>query len=97
MQVGGHSAGIGTVPGHDGPEDFSGGGPADGDPRVGARWATADHREALGLGQWLDLSDASWPKMWLFAGLEHDLAEPGEYLVLNMGDESLLVSANRRG
>ena len=35
--------------------------------------------------------------MWLFAGLERDLAEPGEYLVLNIGDESLLVSRTDEG
>jgi len=33
-----------------------------------------------------------WPRMWLFAGLETDLQQPGEYVVLNIGEESILVS-----
>jgi phenylpropionate dioxygenase-like ring-hydroxylating dioxygenase large terminal subunit len=38
-----------------------------------------------------------WSRFWLFAGLERDVAEPGEYLVLNIGDESLLVSRDEEG
>lgn len=41
--------------------------------------------------------DDLFPRMWLFAGLERDVAEPGEYLVLNLGDESLLVSRDDNG
>ena len=41
--------------------------------------------------------DELFPHVWLFAGLERDVAEPGEYLVLNMGDESLLVSRTDDG
>ena len=48
--------------------------------------------------EWLDLEQRDlWPRMWLFAGLERDVAEPGEYLVLNVGDESLLVSRTDAG
>jgi len=48
--------------------------------------------------EWLELERRDlWPAMWLFAGLERDVAEPGEYLVLNIGDESLLVSRTDEG
>ena len=38
-----------------------------------------------------------WPRMWLFAGLASDVAEAGEYLVLNLGRESILVSCDDGG
>jgi phenylpropionate dioxygenase-like ring-hydroxylating dioxygenase large terminal subunit len=66
-------------------------GAAPGGPRpiTGERYVSAE---------WLDLERRElWPKMWLFAGLERDVAEPGEYLVLNLGDESLLVSRTDDG
>ena len=36
--------------------------------------------------------DAVWGKTWLFAGLLSDLQEPGDYLVLDVGRESVIVS-----
>ena len=33
-----------------------------------------------------------WPGSWIFAGLTIDVSEPGEYFVLNIGPESILVS-----
>lgn len=41
--------------------------------------------------------DELFPSLWLFAGLERDVAEPGEYLVMNLGDESILVSRTDEG
>lgn len=38
-----------------------------------------------------------WPHVWLFAGLACDVAEPGEYLVHNVGRESILVSCDEAG
>ena len=42
-------------------------------------------------------ADEIWPRMWLFACLERDVAEPGEYSVLDIGDESILVSRTDEG
>ncbi len=38
-----------------------------------------------------------WPRMWLFACLERDVAEPGDFAVLNVGNESILVSRSQEG
>ncbi len=58
-------------------------------PITGERYVSAE---------WLEIERRHlWPAMWLFAGLERDVAEPGEYLVLNIGDESLLVSRTQEG
>lgn len=38
-----------------------------------------------------------WPKAWLFAGLVSDLAEPGEYVVFNLGRESILLGCDDSG
>ena len=38
-----------------------------------------------------------WPGQWLFACLERDVAEPGEYVVLNIANESILVSRDDDG
>jgi phenylpropionate dioxygenase-like ring-hydroxylating dioxygenase large terminal subunit len=38
-----------------------------------------------------------WPRQWLFACLERDVAEPGEYAVFSLGDESILVSRTDAG
>jgi phenylpropionate dioxygenase-like ring-hydroxylating dioxygenase large terminal subunit len=32
-----------------------------------------------------------WTKTWLFGALERDVAEPAEYVVFNLGRESILV------
>ena len=43
--------------------------------------------------QWMEKeADALWPRMWLFACLERDLGQPGEYRVANIGDESILIT-----
>jgi len=41
--------------------------------------------------------EAVWPKAWLFACLERDLAEPGDYRVFSIGEESILVSRTDDG
>ena len=38
-----------------------------------------------------------WPKSWLFAGLASDVAEAGEYVVFNIGRESILLSCDDEG
>lgn len=38
-----------------------------------------------------------WSTCWLFAGLAADVAEPGEYLVLSVGRESILVTCDDHG
>jgi phenylpropionate dioxygenase-like ring-hydroxylating dioxygenase large terminal subunit len=38
-----------------------------------------------------------WSKTWLIAALERDVAEPGEYVVFNLGRESILVSCDDDG
>ncbi|MFN3232963.1 MAG: aromatic ring-hydroxylating oxygenase subunit alpha [Alphaproteobacteria bacterium] len=41
--------------------------------------------------------DAVFARTWLFAGLESDLNEPGDYFVFNIGRESILVSRTQTG
>lgn len=38
-----------------------------------------------------------WPKVWHFACLERDVAEPGQYVVLNLARESIVVSRTNDG
>ena len=38
-----------------------------------------------------------WPRAWLFAGLERDVAEPGRYVVFDIGDDSILISRTDDG
>ena len=38
-----------------------------------------------------------WPTVWLFACLERDVANPGDYVVFNIGNESILVSRTDDG
>ena len=38
-----------------------------------------------------------WPKLWLVAGLEQDVAEPGDYFVFNLEPESIIVSRSSNG
>lgn len=38
-----------------------------------------------------------WNKNWLFAGLLSDLQEPGDYIVLNVARESIIVSRTQNG
>ena len=38
-----------------------------------------------------------WPRVWQFACLERDVAEPGQYVVLNIARESILVSCTQDG
>ena len=41
--------------------------------------------------------DDLWPRVWHFACLERDVAEPGEYVVWNIGRESIIVSRTQTG
>jgi phenylpropionate dioxygenase-like ring-hydroxylating dioxygenase large terminal subunit len=38
-----------------------------------------------------------WTRSWLLAGLELDVAEPGDYLVFDIGRESIIVTRNEAG
>ena len=38
-----------------------------------------------------------WGRAWLFACLERDLAEPGDYRVFNIGNESILITRTDAG
>jgi phenylpropionate dioxygenase-like ring-hydroxylating dioxygenase large terminal subunit len=38
-----------------------------------------------------------WPRVWQFACLQRDVAEPGQYVVLNIGRESIVVSCTQDG
>jgi phenylpropionate dioxygenase-like ring-hydroxylating dioxygenase large terminal subunit len=38
-----------------------------------------------------------WPRLWQFACLERDVAEPGQYVVWNIGRESVIVSRGHDG
>jgi phenylpropionate dioxygenase-like ring-hydroxylating dioxygenase large terminal subunit len=38
-----------------------------------------------------------WPKVWLLAGLEQDVAEPGDYFVFDLEPESIIVSRSGNG
>lgn len=38
-----------------------------------------------------------WLQTWLFAGLEQDVSEPGDYFVFEIGQESILVSRSKDG
>lgn len=38
-----------------------------------------------------------WPSQWLFAALERDVAEPGEYVVFEIGHDSIVVSRTDEG
>lgn len=41
--------------------------------------------------------DRVWSRTWLFAGLAADLREPGEYVVFNLGRESILIGCDDTG
>jgi len=48
--------------------------------------------------EWADLEHAHlWPRVWLLAGLESDLAAPGDYLTFEIGRESVVVVRQREG
>jgi phenylpropionate dioxygenase-like ring-hydroxylating dioxygenase large terminal subunit len=42
-------------------------------------------------------ADRVWPRSWLFACLERDVADPGAYVVFNLGRESIIVSGTSGG
>jgi len=47
---------------------------------------------------WLARESAElWPKVWQFACLERDVTEPGQYVVLNIARESIVVSRTQDG
>jgi len=54
-------------------------GPITAERYVSPAWAA---REATNL----------WPRAWLFAGLEGDVAEPGQYVTFDIGRESVIVA-----
>lgn len=41
--------------------------------------------------------DELWPRLWQFACLERDVAQPGEYVVWNLGRESIVISRTQTG
>jgi phenylpropionate dioxygenase-like ring-hydroxylating dioxygenase large terminal subunit len=41
--------------------------------------------------------DAMWPKNWLFACLEQDVRETGEFVRFNLGRESIIISRGQDG
>jgi phenylpropionate dioxygenase-like ring-hydroxylating dioxygenase large terminal subunit len=41
--------------------------------------------------------DGMWTRVWLLAGLEQDLREPGDFFVFSIGPESILVTRARDG
>ena len=48
--------------------------------------------------QWLAREfDELWPHVWQFACLERDVSEPGQYVVLDIGRESIVVSCGPDG
>lgn len=48
--------------------------------------------------RWLEReAETLWPKTWLFACLERDVAEPGQYATFDIGRESILVSRTDDG
>lgn len=48
--------------------------------------------------RWLAREHATlWPSVWQFACLESDVREPGQYAVLNIGRESIIVSRTQDG
>ena len=58
--------------------------PIDADRYVSAAWLRREF-------------DELFPEQWLFAGLARDLAEPGDYFVFEIGDESILVTRDGEG
>jgi len=56
---------------------------------------TAERYESAAYAQRED--ERLWPRHWLFACLERDVAEPGEYAVFEIGHESILVSRTAGG
>jgi phenylpropionate dioxygenase-like ring-hydroxylating dioxygenase large terminal subunit len=77
-------------------------------PTVSSR-PTVVHQRAPGVSRpitgeryisagWLEREfEILWPRVWQFACLERDLAEPGEYRVFNLGRESVLISRTAEG
>ncbi len=51
---------------------------------ISERWLANEH-------------EVLWPRVWQFACLEGDVAEPGQYVVLNIARESILVSRTQGG
>ncbi len=41
--------------------------------------------------------DGMWTRVWLLAGLEQDIREPGNFFVFSIGRESILVTRTREG
>jgi len=63
--------------------------PAPGQPVTAERYTSE---------KWLARENTElWPKVWQFACLERDVTEPGQYVVLNIGRESIIVSRANDG
>ena len=68
----------------------------------GVRPRTA-HRAVLDTGRYTDPAfmarewDGIWSRCWLFAGLESDLPDPGDYFIYELGRESVLVLRDEEG
>jgi len=55
----------------------------------GERYASADFMRR----EW----DRLWTRTWLLAGLESDVADPGDFFVFEIGPESIIVARGRDG
>lgn len=66
------------------------------DPRPEAR-ATLDREHYAGAetmrGEW----EHMWRKVWLLAGVEQDVAEPGDFFTFDIGRESILIARTEQG
>ena len=48
--------------------------------------------------EWMAREQAElWSKVWLFACLERDVAEPGQFMVFDIANESILISRSAEG
>jgi phenylpropionate dioxygenase-like ring-hydroxylating dioxygenase large terminal subunit len=62
---------------------------------LAARPITPDRYVA---GEWLSREiERLWPRAWLFACLERDIDDPGNYRVFNIGHESILITRTEAG
>ncbi|MGI9625174.1 MAG: aromatic ring-hydroxylating oxygenase subunit alpha [Acidimicrobiales bacterium] len=72
-------------------------------PRSEANWQSPAPTQAITAHRYTSTDymqhewERVWPKTWLFAALVGDLKEPGEYVVFNLGHESILISCDDQG
>ena len=67
-------------------QDFNGAPP----PRT-ARRATLDAERYTARERVEAEWDAVWTRCWLFAGIESDVAEPGDFTLFDLGRESIVI------